>query len=112
MWAGLLAGPVVWFALLEANYVMSYIACESRHTWFLHAMNLVSAAVVAYAAVVARRSGPPEDAEHPTSPITRDTSESRARWMSLGGAILSMWFVLVILAMEIPVSVLPSCVGR
>jgi len=112
LWFGLLTGPVVWFTLLEANYVMSYVACESRHTWFLHGMTLVSAAVVAYAAVVAWRSGPPENAEHPTSPVTPDTSESRARWMSLGGAILSMWFVLVILAMEIPVAVLPSCVGR
>jgi hypothetical protein len=109
---GLLAGPIVWFTLLEANYVMSYVACASRHTWFLHGMNLVSAAVVACAAVLAWRSGPPEDAEHPTSPITRETSESRARWMSLGGAILSIWFVVVILAMEIPVAVLPSCVGR
>jgi hypothetical protein len=112
LWVGLLAGPVVWFTLLEANYVMSYVACESRHTWFLHGMNLVSAAVVALAALVAWRSGPAEDAEHPTSPITRETSESRARWMSLGGAILSLWFVLVILAMEIPVAVIPSCVGR
>jgi len=75
-------------------------------------MTLVSAAVVAYAAVVAWRSGPPENAEHPTAPITPDTSESRARWMSLSGAILSLWFVVVILAMEIPVAVLPSCVGR
>ena len=112
LWVGLLAGPLVWFTVLEVNYVMSYVSCESRHTWFLHGVNLVSAAVVAYAALIAWRSGPPENAEHPTPPITPETSENRARWMSLSGAILSVWFVVVILAMEIPVAVIPSCVGR
>ena len=112
LWVGLLGGPVVWFTVLEANYVMSYVACESRHTWFLHGLNLVCAAVVAGAGLLAWRSGPGESAEHPTPPITRETSENRARWMSLGGVILSLWFVVVILAMEIPVAVIPSCVGR
>jgi hypothetical protein len=112
LWVGLLAGPVVWFTVLEANYVMSYVACESRHTWFLHATNLVCAALVAMAGLLAWRSGPAEDIERPTPPVTRETSESRARWMSIGGVMLSIWFVLVILAMEIPMLVIPTCVGR
>jgi hypothetical protein len=112
LWVGLLAGPLVWFTVLEANYVMSYVACESQHTWFLHATNLVCAALVAAAGLLAWRSGPAENAERPTAPVTRETSELRARWMSIGGVVLSAWFVLVILAMEIPMLVIPSCVGR
>jgi hypothetical protein len=112
LWVGLLAGPVLWFAVLQTNYVMSYVACETRHTWFLHAVNLAAAALVAAAGWVAWNSGPAENAEHPTAPITRETSENRARWMSIGGVLLSVWFVLVILAMEIPVLILSSCPGR
>jgi hypothetical protein len=109
LWAGVLAGPVVWFIILETNYVMSYVACESGHTWFLHAANIVSAGVVAAAGWLAWRSGPAASDEAPTEPVTRATSESRARWMSMVGVTLSFWFVLVILAMEIPVLVLRTC---
>ena len=67
LWVGLLGGPVVWFTLLEANYVMSYVACESRQTWFLHLPDLVCAAVVAGAGLLAWRPDLAEDAEHPST---------------------------------------------
>ena len=98
---------------LEANYVMSYVACESRHTWFLHGMNLSLRGRGRRRGLLAWRSGPAlKTRSTRRRPITRETSENRARWMSLGGVILSLWFVVVILAMEIPVAVIPSCVGR
>jgi hypothetical protein len=106
---GLLAGPVVWFALLEANYVMSYVACETGHTWFMHAATLASIVAVAAAGWGAWRSGPAEDSEYPTPPTSPDTGESRARWMSIGGVALSLWFILVILAMEVPIILLATC---
>ena len=30
LWAGLMAGPFAWAALLEVNYVLSYVSCEQR----------------------------------------------------------------------------------
>ena len=36
LWIGVLAGPVAWSALLETNYILSYVACEQRQTWMLH----------------------------------------------------------------------------
>ena len=36
LWSGLAAGPLAWATLLEINYVLSYVACEQRHTWMLH----------------------------------------------------------------------------
>lgn len=112
LWAGLLAGPFVWAVVLELDYVLSYVACESSPTWHLHAANLGGAALVALAASAAWRAGPPADEDRRTAPVGPVTREIRARWMSVGGLVVSLWFVLVILAMEIPTSVLPPCTGR
>ena len=109
LWIGILAGPVVWFSLLEANYVMSYVACEARQTWFLHAATFLSAALVAGAGWLSWRSGPAESDDRRSPPVTSATSESRARWMSIAGVVTSAWFILVILAMEIPLLLLGGC---
>jgi hypothetical protein len=106
---GILAGPLAWAAVLQANYVMSYVACEQRSTWFLHATMLAAAALVGLAAWLAWRSGPPAANGSGQPPVTPQTAESRARWMSLSGVVLSLWFLAVILAMEIPVLVLRPC---
>lgn len=112
LWIGLLAGPFLWAGVLELNYVMSYAACESSRTWYLHAADGAAAAIVALAAWTAWRSGPPADEDRETPPLGLATRELRAQWMSMGGVVVSLWFVLVILAMEIPTSVLPPCTGH
>ena len=94
------------------NYVLSYVACESRQKWFLHAAVAVALALVAGAGYLAWVSGPPEDTQDRTAPVTRSSRRSRARWMALAGLGLSLWFILVILAMEIPILVLRACEGR
>jgi hypothetical protein len=99
----------VWLTLLEVNYVLSYVSCESRSTWLLHAAIVASIALVAAAAYAAWRYGPPEDTQERTPPATRSTSEIRSRWMALAGIGSSLWFILVILAMEIPILVLKVC---
>jgi len=109
LWTGLLAGPIVWLALLEAIYVMSYVSCETRQKWFLHVAVAASVAIVAGAAGLAWKYGPPQDTEDRTPPVTRSTAEIRARWMALAGVGLSLWFIVVILAMEIPIAVLKIC---
>ena len=109
LWAGLLAGPVVWSALLGLNYMLSYVACETRQTWPLHLATAVAVAVVAAAGWMAWRGGPAENDQRRSPPVTRATSESRARWMSIAGVLTSAWFILVILAMEIPILVLRTC---
>jgi len=47
LWTGLLAGPVVWAALLETNYALSYVACEQRRTWMLHLSTAVAILLIA-----------------------------------------------------------------
>jgi uncharacterized membrane protein YebE (DUF533 family) len=109
LWAGLLTGPLAWLALLETNYVLAYAACETQQKWFLHAATLAAVGLVAAAGWWAWRSGPPEDDQRHAPPVTRATSESRARWMSLAGIALSAWFILVMLAMEIPILIHHAC---
>ena len=108
-WIGLLAGPLVWAALLETNYVLSYVACEQRHTWMLHLSTAVALTVVALAAWTAWRAAPPLGDESGASTDPRETAVRRARFMAYGGLALCAWFFLVILATEVPAVILPPC---
>ena len=109
LWAGLLAGPVVWAALLETNYVLSYVACEQRHTWMLHLVTGVALALVAAAALAAWRAAPTLGEDEHASGDPRTAKLLRARFMALGGLAMCGWFAIVILATEIPALVLHPC---
>jgi hypothetical protein len=109
LWIGALAGPVVWSAVLETNYVLSYVACEQRHEWMLHLSALTGLGLIGLAALGLWRARPPgfDDSEPSTAP--EKTAVMRARFMVVGGLALCAWFALVILALEIPVLVLKPC---
>jgi hypothetical protein len=119
LWIGVLAGPVAWAALLETNYVLSYVACEQpalsgaegRHTWMLHLATVVALAIVAAAALAAWRAAPPleDGADDEPSIDPAETAVSRARFMARAGLALCAWFAIVILATEIPVLVVKPC---
>jgi hypothetical protein len=110
-WIGVLGGPLAWAALLETNYVLSYVACEQRHTWMLHLATVAALALVATAAVIAWRAAPSLGYELERAPSTdpAETSVIRARFMAIGGLALCAFFGLVILATHIPVVVLKPC---
>ena len=111
LWTGVLTGPVVWLTLLEANYVLSYVSCETKQIWFLHLTTLVSITLVAAAGAWGWSAGrgPRELPEPLTSPVSAQTCDSRTRWMAHAAVALSAWFIIVILAMEVPVIVLRTC---
>lgn len=111
LWTGVLAGPAIWLMLLEVNYVLSYVACETRETWFLHLATLAAVVVVAVAGMWGWSAGRgPRDLPEPlTPPVSHETSDARARWMGHASVIFSAWFILVILSMEIPIVVLRTC---
>ena len=111
LWAGLLAGPIVWLTLLEVNYLFAYVACEVQGTWFMHLAIAIAVALVCAAGLAAWRasSGPITADETLTHPLSDETRTQRSRWMSLAGIALSLWFSLVILAMEVPLVVLQVC---
>jgi hypothetical protein len=109
LWIGVLTGPVVFLTALEVNYVLTYVACETQQTWFMHAAVLVAAALVGASGWLAWTHGPAHSDRRPTPPATPETTENRARWMSIAGVLTAAWFVLVILSFEIPVLVLGPC---
>jgi hypothetical protein len=111
LWIGMLAGPVVWAALLETNYVLSYVACEQRHSWMLHLAAAVALALVGVAALLTWRAAPALSREREDAPSTdpAHTAVTRAWFMAMGGLALCAWFAVVIMAMEIPVLVLKPC---
>jgi hypothetical protein len=110
-WIGVLGGPLAWAALLETNYVLSYVACEQRHIWMLHVATAVALALVAVSAVIAWRAAPSlgYDAEREPSTDPAETSVIRARFMALGGLALCAFFAVAIVAIHIPVLVLKPC---
>lgn len=109
LWAGVLTGPVVWAALLETNYVLSYVACEQRHAWMLYAATLVALALIALAAFAAWRAAPAAGALAQPSRDPARTGETRARFMAIGGLTLCAFFALVIIVTAIPAIVLQPC---
>jgi hypothetical protein len=107
----MLAGPILWLVLLQWHYVASYVACESRQTWFLHAATAVAVALVAAAGLWAWREGRgPSDLPEPlTPPVSAATCDARTRWMAHFAGASSLWFILVILSMEVPIVILRTC---
>ena len=107
----MLTGPIVWLVLLQYNYSLSYVACETGRTWFMHLGIAVAVAAVAGAALLARRAGRSNrgDADEATHPLADDTRVQRADWMSLTGLGISVFFIIVIVAMEVPLLILEEC---
>jgi len=106
LWAGLAAGPLAWAAQLEVNYVLSYVACETRTTWMLHVSTAMALMVVGLGAAAARRAwtAATADARPPG-----DVAVTRTRAMAVSGFALCAWFALVILATDVPALVLRPC---
>lgn len=109
IWAGILAGPLTWAALLETNYVLSYVACEQRGAWMLHLATGVALVVIGAGAAIAWRAAPPLRVHQIPSARPPDAAASRARFMAIAGMGLCAWFALVVLATGIPALVLHPC---
>lgn len=103
-----LAGPVAFLVVLETNYALTYAACEHRNEWFLHLIALVAVVIVAFAGLTGWRARTPGTTE--TETLDQDeTTELRVRFLAYGAALLSGFFVIAILAFEIPMIVLHPC---
>ena len=89
----------------------SPVACETRHTWFMHLATGIAVVLVAAAGFGAWRAsdGSMMTEEEQSAPLSDETHRQRARWMAFGAVVFSGWFILVILAMEIPIIVLQEC---
>jgi len=107
LWAGLVTGPLAWAALLEVNYVLSYVSCESHWSWMLHAATVTALVLIATSAMAVSRVWVQAIREGAEGAARAD--RARARAMALGGIAMCAWFALVVVATEVPVIVLQPC---
>ncbi|HEV7889655.1 MAG TPA: hypothetical protein VGP08_03400 [Pyrinomonadaceae bacterium] len=108
LWAGLLAGPVVWLLQFQTNYTLVPILCRGgAHNFALHAVFVVALLLVASAGLLAWRNF------RAAGDTDEGTDESgvlpRTRFMSLLGLCVTGVFFLVILAQWIASWVFGPC---
>jgi hypothetical protein len=97
--AGFFLAPFAWVIQLLANYSLTPTVCVNEQTWMLHLVSLIAlvtalgGAVIAWSAWTRLTSG---------SMLEGDARESGRRFLALAGTVLSLFFALVILALELP----------
>ena len=108
LWAGLLAGPVVWLLQFQTNYTLVPILCRSgAHNFALHAVFVVSLLLLASAGLAAWRNF---RAAGDTADGTDDAGVlPRTRFMSLLGLCVTGVFFVVILAQWVASWVFGPC---
>lgn len=95
IWFAFLVGPVVWFLGLNVDYALVRLACAESNSLPLHAVTLVSLALVAVGGVVAWR----EWGKAGRQPPGEGGSEvARTRFMCAIGLFGSALFAVVIIA--------------
>lgn len=101
----------MFLAVLQANYVLSYVSCETRQTWFLHVLALAGVLLVSMVGWRCWTIGVARGRLHSISDdaVSPETSDSRTVWMGYAGASISAWFAIAIASMDIPVLVLRTC---
>jgi hypothetical protein len=94
-WAGVLGGPLAWFASQQVSYMLVPWACHGGPLLAIHLANLVALAIPALAGTFSwrewRRAG--RDVSDERAP-----PEGRQRFLGMMGLTLSGLFGLVILA--------------
>jgi hypothetical protein len=108
LWAGLLAGPVVWLLQFQTNYTLVPLLCRSgARNLALHAVFVVALLLVAAAGLLAWRNFRAAGA------TTRDEDEAgvipRTRFMSLLGLCVTGVFFVVIVAQWVASWVFGPC---
>lgn len=106
LWAGIFAGPLVWFADLEANFALAPLACAGRGKTMLY---LVSGASLLFLVLTgfffwAQWYLADNDSQGQVAPF-----DARIRSLSLAGMGLSWLSALVILAQTIPNLMMTGC---
>lgn len=106
LWAGILVGPLVWFANLETNFALAPLACGGKGKLAMYIVSAVSLILVALAG-----SGAYFQLRQPhpnAAPQTLPSLPPR-RAMAIAGVALSCLFFLTIAAQAIPNIMLEGC---
>jgi hypothetical protein len=99
LWAGILLAPFAWATQLLVNYSITPSICVNEQKWLLHLVSLIAALIALGGAFIARRAWTRLTSG---STLEGEARESGRRFMALGGIVLSLFFVLVIFALDLP----------
>jgi hypothetical protein len=107
LWPGLFVAPLAFLAELTLAYALVPYACQSQRHAALHALQLVTLAVAAGAALYAWR-----EYRHAGGMLPDDAADknTRDRFVALLGVLVSGLTVLALLAQWITTWVIPPCV--
>ncbi|HET7220797.1 MAG TPA: hypothetical protein VFJ02_22245 [Vicinamibacterales bacterium] len=108
---GALAGPLLFLTLLQVNYVLSYVACESGRTWFFAATTAGACVLTAIAGAMAWRGRVMAGRDDTTASAAAGVypSRDRVQWMAVLAALSSIWFIIAMLALAVPPVILHPC---
>jgi hypothetical protein len=101
LWIGVLAGPILWFVQMEANFVLVRETCGTGRLNLLRGITVASAIIAMLAAMLAWRN-------FRTSANAADNPGLR-RFMGSLGILVSLLFALVILAQGLPTFFIDPC---
>lgn len=105
LWFGVFGGPFAWALHLQLNYALVGWACANDAGLLLHAIAIAAILITIASAFAARSSLRRLE----RSPLDVDRVMERRIFMAKSGVILSLFFVLVIFAHEIPNLILRPC---
>ena len=102
----LLAPPVVWAAQQQTNYSLTPTMCETGGEAWLHLVSLVALAAVIATTLLAWRDWKvlPDGSTDEGMP-----GASRSRFLDLSAIGMGLFFVLVIVATDLPNWILGAC---
>jgi hypothetical protein len=104
--AGMFLAPFAWGSQLLINYSLTPTACATGQEWFLHLVSLAALLAALGGALIAQNAWTRLTSG---STVDGDARESGRRFLALSGLGLSLFFVLVIVAEELPTWWLSAC---
>ena len=115
LWAGILMPPLAFLVAMEAAYVLVPWACQKgRHgvVWLGLLPGIVMLAVGAWSAFKVRAElgrGLGHELGGAGADVAIDPVPSRARFMAAVGVLSSVLFLLLMIALAVPIAVLHPC---
>jgi hypothetical protein len=101
LWTAVLASPAAWFANLETNYALASLSCLWQWRVVILSVSAATFAIALASGIVSWGQWRQSTGEGPT--------DTRARGMAAGGAVLGVMFALTIFAQAIPNFMLAGC---
>ena len=97
LWLGMLAGPLAWTAHLLVFYGLVGVVCATGLGWLIHLTTIVTILVAAAGGFLSYRH------------LRRPGLTDGARFVSLGGALLSVVFIFAIVLEALPSFAIGPC---